>query len=434
MPYVALVFFELLRRADTLIPFIASITRLLCPIMFPDRVLSGMRPTGRLHLGHYHGALKNWVKLQNEHPCFFFVADWHALTTHYESPDVIQQYTYDTVIDWIAAGIDPSQATMFVQSRVPQHAELTLLMSFFTPLSWLERVPTYKDQVEKQGQYGRDLTTYGFLGYPLMQAADILIYRANQVPVGEDQVSHIELTREVARRFNHLFGREKGFEEKAEAAVKKLGSKKAKLYSGLRTQYQQEGNQQALDQARELLSDVQNLSMGDRERLFGYLEGGGKVILPEPEALLTPVSRMVGLDGQKMSKSYGNTIDIRDTEKAVTDKVRKMPTDPARVRRTDAGNPEKCPVWELHQVYSNDDTKRWVVEGCQSAGIGCLECKQPVIDAICTELKPMRARAAAFEDDPMLIKNIIADGCEKARDIAEETMRDVRDAMGLDYK
>jgi tryptophanyl-tRNA synthetase len=393
-----------------------------------------MRPTGRLHLGHYHGALKNWVKLQNEHPCFFFVADWHALTTHYESPDVIQQYTYDTVIDWIAAGIDPSQATMFVQSRVPQHAELTLLMSFFTPLSWLERVPTYKDQVEKQGQYGRDLTTYGFLGYPLMQAADILIYRANQVPVGEDQVSHIELTREVARRFNHLFGREKGFEEKAEAAVKKLGSKKAKLYSGLRTQYQQEGNQQALDQARELLSDVQNLSMGDRERLFGYLEGGGKVILPEPEALLTPVSRMVGLDGQKMSKSYGNTIDIRDTEKAVTDKVRKMPTDPARVRRTDAGNPEKCPVWELHQVYSNDDTKRWVVEGCQSAGIGCLECKQPVIDAICTELKPMRARAAAFEDDPMLIKNIIADGCEKARDIAEETMRDVRDAMGLDYK
>jgi tryptophanyl-tRNA synthetase len=402
--------------------------------MFPDRVLSGMRPTGRLHLGHYHGALKNWAKLQNEFPCFFFVADWHALTTHYESPEVIQEYTYDTVIDWIAAGVDPSQATMFVQSRVPQHAELTLLMSFFTPLSWLERVPTYKDQVEKQGQFGRDLTTYGFLGYPLMQAADILIYRANRVPVGEDQVSHIELTREVARRFNHLFGREKGFEEKAEAAIKKLGSKKAKLYSSLRTQYQQEGNQQALDEARELLSDVQNLSMGDRERLFGYLEGGGKVILPEPDALLTPVSRMVGLDGQKMSKSYGNTIDIRDDEKAVTEKVRKMPTDPARVRRTDPGDPEKCPVWELHQVYSTEETKRWVVEGCKSAGIGCLECKQPVIDGICAELKPMRARAAPFEDDPTLIKNIIADGCDKARDIAEETMRDVRDAMGLDYK
>lgn len=401
--------------------------------MFPDRVLSGMRPTGRLHLGHYHGALKNWARLQNEFPCFFFVADWHALTTHYETPGVIEQFTYDTVIDWIAAGVDPSQATMFVQSKVPQHAELTLLMSFFTPMSWLERVPSYKDQVEKQGQFGRDLTTYGFLGYPLMQAADILIYRANRVPVGEDQVSHIELTREVARRFNHLFGREKGFEEKAEAAIKKLGSKKAKLYNALRTEYQQEGNQKALDEARVLLADVQNLSMGDRERLFGFLEGGGKVILPEPEALLTPVSRMVGLDGEKMSKSYGNTIDLRDDVKAVTEKVRKMPTDPARVRRTDPGDPEKCPVWQFHQVYSNEDTKRWVVEGCKTAGIGCLDCKQPVIDAICAELKPMRERAAPFEDDPTLVKNIIADGCEKARDIAEETMRDVRDAMGLDY-
>lgn len=402
--------------------------------MFPDRVLSGMRPTGPLHLGHYHGALKNWAKLQNEFPCFFFVADWHALTTHYESPDVIEQYTVDTVIDWIASGIDPSQATMFVQSRVPQHAELTLLLSFFTPISWLERVPTYKDQVEKQGQLGRDLTTYGFLGYPLMQAADILIYRANQVPVGEDQVSHIELTREVARRFNHLFGREKGFEEKAEAAVKKLGSRKAKLYSSLRIQYQQEGNQRALDEARELLADVQNLSMGDRERLFGYLEGGGKVILPEPNALLTPVSRMVGLDGQKMSKSYANTIDIRDDEKVVTEKVRRMPTDPARVRRTDPGDPEKCPVWQLHQVYSAEHTKRWVIQGCKSAAFGCLECKQPVIEGICAELRPMRERAAPFEDDPTLIKNIIADGCEKARDAAEETMRDVREAMGLDYK
>jgi tryptophanyl-tRNA synthetase len=401
--------------------------------MFPDRVLSGMRPTGRLHLGHYHGALKNWARLQNEFPCFFFVADWHALTTHYETPEVIEQYTYDTVIDWIAAGIDPSQATMFVQSKVPQHAELTLLMSFFTPLSWLERVPTYKDQVEKQGQLGRDLTTYGFLGYPLMQAADILIYRANHVPVGEDQVPHIEITREIARRFNHLFGKEKGFEEKAEAAVKKLGSKKAKLYAMLRTRFQQEGDESALDQARELLSDTQNLSMGDRERLFGYLEGGGKVILPEPEALLTPVAKMVGLDGQKMSKSYGNTIDIRDTPQAVADKVRKMPTDPARVRRTDPGDPEKCPVWQLHQVYSSPDTREWVVNGCRSAGIGCLECKQPVIDEIVRELKPMQERAAPFEEDPTLVKNIIADGCEKARAAAEDTMRDVREAMGLEY-
>ncbi len=402
--------------------------------MFPDRVLSGMRPTGRLHIGHYHGALKNWAKLQNVHPCFFFVADWHALTTHYETPDVIEEYTYDTVIDWIAAGVDPAQATMFVQSRIPQHAELTLLMSFFTPLSWLERVPTYKDLIEKQSHFGRDLATYGFLGYPLMQAADILIYRANSVPVGEDQASHIELTREVARRFNHLFGREKGFEEKAEAAIKKLGSKKAKLYNELRTRFQQEGDAAALEAARELLADVQNLSMGDRERLFGFLEGGGKVILPEPSALLTPVSKLMGLDGQKMSKSYGNTIDIRDDEKTVTEKIRKMPTDPARVRRTDPGDPEKCPVWQLHLVYSSDDTRNWVVEGCKSAGIGCLECKQPVIDAVIAELKPMRERAAPFEDDPTLIKNILADGCDKARDAAEETMRDVRDAMGLNYK
>jgi tryptophanyl-tRNA synthetase len=401
--------------------------------MFPDRVLSGMRPTGRLHLGHYHGALKNWVKLQHEHPCFFFVADWHALTSHYQTPEVIETYTYDTVIDWIGAGLDPAQATLFVQSRVPQHAELTLLMSFFTPLSWLERVPTYKDQVEKHGAFGRDLSTYGFLGYPLMQAADILIYRANQVPVGEDQVAHIELTRELARRFNHLFGKEKGFEEKAEAAVKKLGSKKARLYTELRTRFQQEGDEAALEQARELLADTQNLTMGDRERLFGFLEGGGKVILPEPQSLLTVTPRLVGTDGDKMSKSLDNTIDLRDTPDTIQQKIRKMPTDPARIRRTDAGDPEKCPVWTLHQVYSDEAKQRWVVEGCKSAGIGCLECKQPVIDAVVVELAPMRERAAPFEDDPMLIKNILADGCEKARDAAEETMRDVREAMGLAF-
>lgn len=392
-----------------------------------------MRPTGRLHLGHYHGALKNWIRLQHEHPCFFFVADWHALTSHYQTPEVIEQYTYDTVIDWIGAGLDPSQATMFVQSRVPQHAELTLLLSFFTPLSWLERVPTFKDQVEKQAQFGRDLTTYGFLGYPLMQAADILIYRANQVPVGEDQVSHIELTREIARRFNHLFGREKGFEEKAESAIKKLGAKKARLYNELRTRYQQEGDEAALSEAHELLADVQNLSIGDRERLFGFLEGGGKVILPEPQALLTETSRLLGTDGEKMSKSMNNTIDLRDTPDAISSKLRKMPTDPARVRRNDPGDPEKCPVWSLHQVYSDEARKKWVVEGCKSAGIGCLECKQPVIDAIVVELKPMRERAAPFEEDPTLVKNILADGCEKARDVAEETMRDVRDAMGLSF-
>lgn len=399
--------------------------------MYPDRVLSGMRPTGRLHLGHYHGALKNWAKLQHEHPCFFFVADWHALTTHYEDPSVIEANVYEMVTDWIAAGIDPAQATLFIQSRVPQHAELTLFLSLITPISWLERVPTYKDMQENLAD--RDLATHGFMGYPVMQAADILIYRANLVPVGEDQSSHVEITREIARRFNHLFGREPGFEEKAKAAIKKLGSKKARMYEEYRTAYQEKGDAEALEAAQELLNETQNLAMGDRERLFGYLEGSGKMILPEPQALLTETSKMVGLDGRKMSKSYGNTIALRDDPETVTKKIRTMPTDPARVRRTDPGDPEKCPVWSLHQVYSDKNTCDWVMQGCKSAGIGCLECKQPVIDAVNAELKPIQERAAPLEEDPTLIRNILADGCEKAQTIAEETMRDVRDAMGLAY-
>jgi tryptophanyl-tRNA synthetase len=401
--------------------------------MYQDRVLSGMRPTGRMHLGHYHGALKNWVRLQNEYQCLFFAADWHALTTHYEDPSVIEASVWDMFTDWLAVGIDPSKAVLFAQSKVPQHAELTLLLSFFTPLSWLERVPTYKDLVEQHAERGRDILTYGFLGYPLMQAADILIYRANMVPVGEDQVSHVELTREIARRFNHLFGREKGFEEKAEAAIKKMGPKKAKLYRELRNKFQERGDQAALEAAREMLGEVQNLSLGDRERLFGFLEGGGRVILAEPGALLTEVPKLVGTDGQKMSKSYGNAIELRDSPEEVTKKIRTMPTDPARVRRNDPGDPEKCRVWDLHKVYSNDEVRDWVVKGCKSAGIGCLECKQPVIDAINLELKPFRERAAAYDEDPTLVRNIIADGCEKANDLADETMRDVREAMGLNY-
>ena len=401
--------------------------------MFPDRVLSGMRPTGALHLGHYHGVLKNWVRLQNEHPCLFFAADWHALTTHYEDPSVIEATVWDMFVDWLACGIDPTKATLFVQSKVPQHAELSMLLSFFTPLSWLERVPTYKDLLEKNAEHGRDLLTYGFLGYPLMQAADILIYRSTMVPVGEDQVSHIELTREIARRFNHLFGREKGFEEKAEAAVKKMGPKKAKLYRTLRASFQEKGDQGALEQARALVDDVQNLSLGDKERIFGYLEGGGRMILAEPDALLTATPKLLGLDGQKMSKSYDNAIMLREAPDSVTQKIRKMQTDPARVRRTDPGEPEKCPVWNLHLVYSDTNTKDWVLQGCRTAGIGCLECKQPVIDAINTELKPIRERAAQYEEDPTLVRNIIQDGCEKASDLASDTMRDVREAMGLNY-
>jgi tryptophanyl-tRNA synthetase len=399
--------------------------------MYETRVLSGMRPTGSLHLGHYHGVLKNWTRLQAEYPCLFFVADWHALTTDYAAPGDIAANTWDMVIDWLAAGVDPNQATLFIQSQVPEHAELHLLLSMMTPLGWLERVPTYKDQQEKLTD--RDLSTYGFLGYPLLQSADIVVYRAKYVPVGEDQVPHIEFTREVARRFNHLYGREPGYEEKAKTAVKKMGTKKARLLNELRTKFLEQGDGESLSRGQALLDEQQNLSRGDRERLYGWLEGGGKKILVEPEALLTEASRMPGLDGQKMSKSYGNTIALREEPESVAKKIRTMPTDPARVKRTDPGNPEKCPVWELHKVYSDEEKKKWVWQGCTTAGIGCLDCKQPVIDAINAELKPMRERAQSYMEDPTLVKNIVADGCEKAKRLAEETMRDVREAMGLTY-
>ncbi|MEY3970729.1 MAG: tryptophanyl-tRNA synthetase [Pseudomonadota bacterium] len=398
--------------------------------MYPQRVLSGMRPTGVLHLGHYHGVLKNWVRLQSEYECLFFVADWHALTTHYDDPSVIRQSTWDMVIDWLAAGIDPSSATLFIQSRVPEHAELHLLLSMCTPLGWLERVPTYKDQQDKLND--KDLSTYGFLGYPLLQSADILIYRAGQVPVGEDQVPHVELTREIARRFNHLYGRETDFEEKAEESAKKLGGKRARLLLELRTRFQEQGDESALEQAKALLQESQNLTLDDRERLFGYLEGARRLILVEPQALLTEASRMPGLDGQKMSKSYNNTIGLREDPDVVAKKIRTMPTDPARIRRTDPGTPEKCPVWAFHQIYSDEQRQDWVQQGCRSAGIGCIECKQPVIDAVIAEQDIFRARAKPFEEDLDLVKNIVADGCEKARELARQTMRDVREVMGLD--
>ena len=396
------------------------------------RVLSGMRPTGRLHLGHYHGVLKNWVKLQHEYECFFFAADWHALTTHYEDPQSIEQNVWDMLIDWLAAGVSGTSSTMFIQSQVPEHAELHLLLSMVTPVSWLERVPTYKDQQEKLKD--RDLATYGFLGYPLLQSADILVYRAGQVPVGADQVAHVEITREVARRFNHLYGKEPGFEDKAEAAVKKMGKKAAKLYSSLRKAYQEQGDADALETARALLKEQQNITLGDQERLFGYLEGGGKVILPEPQALLTPDPKLPGPDGQKMSKSYGNTITLRDTTDEVSEKVRRMPTDPARVRRTDPGNPDKCPVYQLHQVYTDQPIHDWVQEGCRSAGIGCIDCKKPVIDAISAELLPMQQRAAEYEANPDAVRVILNEGTERAREAARDTLIEVRQAMGLQYR
>ncbi len=396
------------------------------------RVLSGMRPTGRLHLGHYHGVLKNWVRLQHEYDCMFFVADWHALTTHYEDVSVIEQNVWTMVIDWLAAGVNPGSASLFIQSRVPEHAELHLLLSMITPLSWLERVPTYKDQITKLND--RDLATYGFLGYPVLQSSDILIYKAGHVPVGADQVPHVEMTREIARRFNHIFGREPGYEEMAEEAIRKLGRKNAKIYRELRKEFLEQGNQESLAKAQAIIQDSGNVSLGDRDRLFGYLEGGGKVILPEPQVLLTEQSTLPGVDGQKMSKSYGNEISLREDEDTVAKKIKTMTTDPARVRRNDPGDPDKCPVFKLHEVYSDDDTRAWARKGCTTAGIGCIECKKPLVDAVLEEQQPMRERAKQYEDNPDLVKTIVAEGCEKARAIARDTIEDVRTAMGLDYR
>ena len=397
--------------------------------LYNNRVISGMRPTGRLHLGHYHGVLKNWLELQHEHECFFFIADWHALTTHYEDPSRIPEYTWGMVVDWLAAGINPGSATLFVQSRIPEHAELYLLLAMITPLGWLERVPSYKDQQERLKE--KDLATYGLLGYPLLQSADILIYKGGQVPVGEDQVAHVELTREIARRFNHIYGRELGFEKMVEQGRKKMGKKQAKLFDRLRKQYQEQGDQESLEVARALLENQANITMADRERLLGYLEGGGRVILPEPQALLTRASKMPGLDGQKMSKSYGNTITLREAPEKIEQALRTMPTDPRRVRRTDPGDPERCPVWQLHQVYSDATVRSWVEAGCHTAGIGCVDCKQPVIDAVLNELRPIRERAQELEQQPDLVRNLINDGCEAARDVARETMEEVRHAMSL---
>ena len=391
-----------------------------------------MRPTGRLHLGHYHGVLKNWVQLQHQQRCFFFAADWHALTTEYENPQQVAAHTQDMIVDWLAAGVDPGSAVLFVQSRVPEHAELHLLLSMITPLGWLERVPTYKEQQEQLRE--RDLATYGFLGYPLLQGADILAYKATLVPVGEDQVAHLELTREVARRFNYLYGREPDFEAKVQAALRKMGREQAQLYEDNRRAYQERGDGEALAVAQALIRGQANISIGDRERLLGYLEGSGIIVLPEPQPLLTETAKMPGLDGRKMSKSYGNAIGLREDPDAVTHRLRTMPTDPARVRRSDAGDPDKCPVWALHQVYSDEARRAWVQEGCRSAGIGCLDCKKPLVDTIQAELSVFRERARPFEDDPGLVREIIAGGCEQAREVARETLDEVRQVMGLGYR
>jgi tryptophanyl-tRNA synthetase len=388
-----------------------------------------MRPTGQLHLGNYHGALRNWVDLQYQYECYFFVADWHALTTGYDDTSGLQHAIHEMIIDWLSAGLNPGVATLFVQSQVPEHAELHLLLSMITPLGWLERVPSYKDQQEQLRE--KDLTTFGFLGYPLLQSADILMYRAAFVPVGEDQVAHVEFTREVARRFNHLYGREADFETKAERAVKELGGRNITLYRQLRKQFQESGDQAALERARALVSGNTRITVADRERLLGYLEGSGVSILPEPQALLTATPRVPGLDGRKMSKSYGNTIGLREDPDSVARKLKAMQTDPARARRTDPGDPEKCPVFDLHRIYSDEATRSWASSGCRSAGIGCLECKKPLIDKVVAEVSGMRERAREYQDNPELVKNLLAEGAEKARESARETLDDVRRAMHL---
>ena len=395
------------------------------------RIVSGMRPTGGLHLGNYHGALKNWVRLQHDYECFFFVADWHALTTDYEDPSPVPGYRHEMLIDWLAAGLDPGKSTLFVQSQVPEHAELHLLLSMMTPLAWLERVPSYKDQQEKL--VGKDLSTYGFLGYPLLQSADILMYKPSYVPVGEDQVAHVELTREVARRFNHLYGREADFEALADRAIERLGAE-ARPYREARRMYQEQGDKAALARAQALVREQPAVPDADRERLLGYLEGVSRNILVEPEVLLTKTPRFPGLDGQKMSKSYGNAIGMREDPDAVARKLRTMQTDPARVRRTDPGEPEKCPVWDLHKIYSDAATQDWVQRGCRSAGIGCLECKQPVTERIVAEITGFRERAGEYEANPGRVRDILARGNERARETARGTMAEVRAAMRLEDK
>lgn len=388
-----------------------------------------MRPTGRLHLGHYHGVIKSWIKQQHEYECFFFVADWHALTTEYENSSGIAAASWDMVVNWLAAGINPGSATLFMQSRIPELAELHVLLSMMTPQAWLERLPSYKDAVSSLKE--QDQATYGFLGYPLLQSADILAFRAGLVPIGADQEAHVEVCRDIARRFNHLYGREADFEAHAEAAIRKLGKKTGKLYSQLRTAYTSHGDGEALATAQALIKEQNNLTLGDSERLLGYLEGTGKNILSEPQALLADTNRMPGLDGRKMSNSYHNTIPLRAEADEIDKKIRTMPTDPARIRLADAGEPAKCPVWQFHLVYSDEATREQVQQHCRSACWGCLQCKQPIIDAIVAEQEVLRERAKPYEGNMDLVHSLVAEGTEKARDAVRSTMEDVRDAMGL---
>jgi len=393
------------------------------------RVVSGMRPTGSIHLGHYHGVLKNWVRMQYEYECYFFIADWHALTTDYEDVGNIRESSRRMLIDWLAAGVNPGSATLFVQSQIPELAELHLLLSMVTPTAWLERVPGYKEMQDKL--HDRSQGTYGFLGYPLLQGADIMAFRAGVVPVGADQEPHVEMAREVARRFNYLYGRDEGFEAQAEAAIHKLGKKSSALYRQLLDAHQTHGDEDALETARALVRERGRLTLAEKERLLGYLEGLGKTILTEPHSILTDTARMPGLDGEKMSNSGNNIIRLREDPAEVERKIRTMQTDPARIRLSDPGEPERCPVWELHLLYSDDDAQQQVQNKCRNAGWGCVECKQPVAEAIIAEQAPIHERAAQYEENPELLQRILSEGTEQARDEVRATLREVREAMGL---
>ncbi len=390
-----------------------------------------MYPSGRLHLGHYRGVLQNWLKLQHEYECLFFVADWHALTRSYETPRELAKSTREMLIDWLAVGIQPGSATLFMQSRVPQLAELHLLLSMLTPLSWLKRSPGFKDhQLQLKEQ---DLLTYGMLGYPLLQSADILLYRAGLVSVGGGQDAHVEIARDVAKRFNHLYGREPDFEAMAELAIARMGRKLATLYRKLRQAYMEQGDNEALQTARALLEDQYNLSIADRERLLGYLEGAGRVLLPEPQVLREDTITVPGLDGERMSASAGNVIELRESPESISEKLMRMPTDPARCRRNDPGDPARCPVWQWHQVYSEGSVCEWAQEGCRSAAIGCVDCKRPLIDSVIEELSPVRERAREYEGDPDLLRAILSEGSERARDEAQQTMIEIHNALGMDF-
>src|SRR5882724_4454769 len=363
------------------------------------RVLSGMRPTGKLHLGNYVGALQNWVGMQNQYECFFCVVDWHALTTDYADTSKVKENSLEVAFDWLAAGLDPEKSELFLQSHVPAHAELHLLLSMITPLGWLERVPTYKE--ERDNIKDKDLGTYGFPGYPLLQAADILIYQADVVPVGEDQVAHIELTREIARRFN-------GFYSFANPLIIRKQGTEVVTSGGARV---------ILEEGVELNPNADYVVP--------------RLVFPEPQSLLTPAAKLPGTDGRKMSKSYGNTIMLADPEPVVRQKLKTMVTDPARVRRTDPGNPDVCPVGDLHKIFSDKSTMAKVNEGCRSAGIGCIECKGWAADALVKILNPMQERRKKYEDNPRLAWDILEAGSARAARVAGATMDEVRDSMGM---